>query len=82
MAMPSARLSAMLYPRAYQITDLPKMSVFLDQGIETAWGHVDPTSNQMVKPLAIPCRMTKALQAEVLLIDDAEYLTILVGNHC
>ena len=81
MSMPPAQLSAMLYPRAYQITDLPQVLSSLEQGTEANWGHVDPTSNLLVKPEAVCLKLTKALQSEVLLIDDAEYLTVLVGSQ-
>jgi len=73
IAMSFTQLSYTLYPRIMPITDL------LSQGNEIPWGYVDETSNRIVKPQIIGCKYLKQFSSEVLLIDDSQYLTVMVG---
>lgn len=65
----------MLYPRVMVISDMNNMSE------DNSWGFLDETSNLIVKPQNIPCKYQKQLTSEILLIDDSEYITILVGSQ-
>ena len=62
----------MLYPRVYKVTDVddPK-----------DWGHTDETSGLLVKPLAQPCKHTKLIHQECFLVDDSEYMYLVVGSQ-
>lgn len=61
-----------LYPRVYKLTDL---------GQNDSYGYVDEQTELLVKPVAQPCRFTKAFYTETLLIDNGEYLTLMVGHE-
>jgi len=69
-------MAVTLYPRVYPVTDLVEMT----QLEEPTWTYNDTTSGLMVKPSCYPCKLSKAYHQEVLLVDDSEYLTILVGH--
>ena len=48
--------------------------------MQDQYAYVDETTELMVKPMAVPCQYVKSFFAETLLIDNGEYLTILVGH--
>ena len=47
LSMSIEQMSYQLYPHIYKVTDL---------GTSTEYGHVDDSTQLMVKPLALPCR--------------------------
>ena len=75
MSLPFSQFSFVLYPRCYKVTDLVKPEEDRD------WGMTDEDSGQIVKPRAVPLKLSKQLHFEVWLIDDGEYMTILVGQQ-
>lgn len=48
-----SQVSYMLYPRIMPISDMIAMSD------ENPWGYVHGASNQIVKPVAVPCKYSK-----------------------
>ena len=71
VSLPMANYAYFFYPRLYRITDL-----ILE---ECDFGTVDETSGFLIKPRARQCRTKSLSLFEVYLIDNGEYLTILVG---
>jgi hypothetical protein len=70
-------MSFLLYPRIYPLTQLPDMLKSDDP--ESFYQNQD--NGYWVKPSCIPCFQTTKTCQEVLLIDDGEHLTILVGSN-
>jgi len=72
ISMPINNFNYFFYPRLYRITDL------LDE--ECDFGQVDEESGYIIKPRCRPCRIKSVSLFDVYLIDDAQFLTILVGS--
>lgn len=51
----------------------------MSEGFEPTWGYTDESSQLMVKPIALPCKYSPQFCQQVLVADDSEYITILVG---
>lgn len=75
IAAPFSQLSCMLYPRVMVISNMNNMSD------DNFWGFLDETSHLIVKPYTISCKYQKQLTGDLLLIDDSEYITLLVGSQ-
>ena len=71
MGMSMEQLSYWLYPRIYKITDV---------GQSETWGHTDENTQLMVKPECLPCRGSKLSHQECFIVDNGEYLTLLIGQ--
>lgn len=71
------QMAVTLYPRIYQIHDFCENL----NAEEPLWLNYDSESGQLVKPMLYPCKLQKQFNSEIVLIDDSEYLTILVGSQ-
>jgi len=56
------------------------LSDVISQEQEMTWGYTDETSQVIVKPTFLPAKYVKQFNTELLLIEDSEYITVLVGS--
>lgn len=70
LGMSMEQMSYLLYPRIYKITDI---------GHSDTYGHTDESTQLIVKPHCLPCRGSKLSHSEAFIIDNGQYLTLLVG---
>ena len=64
-------MSYELYPHIYKVTDIWESE---------SYGHTDESTTLMVKPQMLPCRGNKLSHYEAFVIDNGQYLTLLVGS--
>ena len=62
-----------MYPRIYKVTDI---------GTSDTYGHTDESTQFIVKPNLLPCRGSKLSHKEAFIVDNGEFLTLLVGSDC
>ena len=48
---------------------------------EQSWAYTDETSQLMVKPACVPCKYSPQFCQEVLVADDGEHITVVVGAN-
>lgn len=73
LGMSMEQMSYELYPRIYKITDI---------GHSDTYGHTDDTTQLIVKPNLLPCRGSKLSHYEAFIIDNGQFLTLLIGQQC
>ena len=73
MAMSMEQLSYQLYPHIYKVSDVAESE---------SWGHTDENTQLIVKPEMLPCRGSKLSHNDCFIVDNGEYLTVLVGQNC
>ena len=78
-----------VYPRIYEVTDIgdevSETDTFdlLDMRVrlqDASYGYTDEATGYLVKPMVIGCRQNKLKRDQLYLIDNGEYLTLLVNN--
>lgn len=67
------QLSYELYPHIYKVTDV---------GQSDTYGHTDDATELIVKPHCLPCRGSKLSHQDAFIVDNGQYLTLLVGQQC
>ena len=75
VTLPFAQLAVTLYPRVYEVTYL----VDELEREEPDWCVPNPQNNLLIKPPCIPASFKSGLKEEVCVVDNAEYITVLVG---
>jgi hypothetical protein len=50
-------------------------------GTVDTYGHTDETTQLIVKPTLLPCRGNKLSHYEAFIVDNGEYLTLLIGSQ-
>mmetsp|Transcript_23310 Transcript_23310/g.31178 ORF Transcript_23310/g.31178 Transcript_23310/m.31178 type:complete len:104 (+) Transcript_23310:2372-2683(+) len=70
LGMSMEQMSYELYPRIYKVTDVAQSDT---------WGHTDENTQFIVKPQLVPCRGSKLSHQGCFIVDNGQYLTLLVG---
>mmetsp|Transcript_5389 Transcript_5389/g.6652 ORF Transcript_5389/g.6652 Transcript_5389/m.6652 type:complete len:137 (+) Transcript_5389:2282-2692(+) len=70
LGMSMEQMSYELYPRIYKVTDVAQSDT---------WGHTDENTQLIVKPQLVPCRGSKLSHQGCFIVDNGQYLTLLVG---
>lgn len=73
LSMSMEQMSYELYPHIYKVTDI---------GNSETYGHTDDATELIVKPHCLPCRGSKLSHLDVFIVDNGQYLTLLVGQQC
>lgn len=68
--MSMEQMSYELYNHIYKVTDV---------GHSDTYGHTDEATELIVKPHCLPCRGSKLSHQDVFVVDNGQYLTLLVG---
>ena len=71
--MSMEQFSYLIYPHIYKVTDI---------GHSETYGHTDDNTELIVKPHCLPCRGSKLSHHEAFIIDNGQFLTLLVGQSC
>jgi len=66
------QMSYQLYPHIYKVTDIGNVDTY---------GHTDESTQLIVKPELLPCRGNKLSHYEAFIIDNGEFLTLLIGSQ-
>ena len=70
LSMSMEQMSYELYNHIYKVTDV---------GHSDTYGHTDEATELIVKPHCLPCRGSKLSHQDVFVVDNGQYLTLLVG---